>query len=279
MPLVSVVIPTHNRPELLAEALASVNAQTFTDYEIIVVANGEAPDMGKASRELAGRHGARYFALEKGSLPCARNFAVSMAAGEWIAFLDDDDSWLPKKLERQIAEARQTGADMIVTDYIESHPCGLEIVRRTRLGNGHWHAPPSAVLIRKLVFDAIGGFDPAFLRIEDSDLWRRISWRHSIHPVREALIRYRHGHPRLTQDFRATYLYELRHFQKMWRDTPVELRSQVPRWWSFVPQRLIGIYTPTWLRSIGCIIRPRYRFWLFRQWLQRSVGTSLPGLR
>jgi hypothetical protein len=91
----------------------------------------------------------------------------------------------------------------------------------------------------------------------------------------EAFIRYRRGHACMTKDLRATNLYELRHFRKMWRDTSVELRSELPRWWSFVPRRLIGICTPAWLRSIGRIIRLRYRLRLFRQWLrQRTVVTS-----
>src|SRR5215831_17242003 len=119
LPLVSVVVPTHNRPEMLAEALASVRAQTFTDYEVIVVSNGESDDVRRASHEVAIAHGCLYLALPKGNLPAARNFGIERAKGEWIAFLDDDDLWLPNTLERLIAQARLAGADMIASDYIE----------------------------------------------------------------------------------------------------------------------------------------------------------------
>src|SRR5260370_823595 len=109
-PLVSVIIPTHNRPGMLAEALASVRAQTFTDYEIIVVSNGESDDMRRASRDAAS--GCVYLELDRGNVSAARNFGMERAKGEWIAILDDDDLWPPNKLERQIAEAEATGADM-----------------------------------------------------------------------------------------------------------------------------------------------------------------------
>src|SRR6266852_5744847 len=117
MPLVSVVIPTHNRPQLLAEAIASVRAQTFTDYEIIVVSNGESADMRHASGMAAA--GCQYFELPRGNASAARNFGIAHATGEWIALLDDDDLWLPEKLERQLEEAKSSGADMVTCDYIE----------------------------------------------------------------------------------------------------------------------------------------------------------------
>jgi glycosyltransferase involved in cell wall biosynthesis len=271
VPLVSVIIPSHNRPEWLAAALASVRAQTFTDYEIIVVSNGESVEAQHKSRCAAQVKGAIYFALDDGNLPAARNFGVTQASGEWLAFLDDDDVWLPTKLERQLAAARRTGAEMVTTDYVEFYPCGLELARHSDFRCGRWHAPPSAVLVRRQTFDAVCGFDPAFLRIEDSDLWRRISLRHTIHQVREILVRYRRGHLCMTRDMRATYRYELRHFQKMWRDTPRDLRSSLPRWWSFVPRRLIGILMPNWIRAAGRIIRPRYRLLRFLRWFNSGV--------
>jgi cellulose synthase/poly-beta-1,6-N-acetylglucosamine synthase-like glycosyltransferase len=67
-PLISVIIPTHNRPDTLAEALASVQAQTFTDYEIIVVSNGESDGMRHQTHAVAVAHRAQYFALDKGSV-------------------------------------------------------------------------------------------------------------------------------------------------------------------------------------------------------------------
>jgi glycosyltransferase involved in cell wall biosynthesis len=81
MPMVSVVVPTHNRPEMLAQALASVHAQTFTDYEVIIVSNGESDEMRARSRACASGHGA-FFELPDGNVSAARNFASARARGE-----------------------------------------------------------------------------------------------------------------------------------------------------------------------------------------------------
>src|SRR5258707_14358159 len=158
--LVSVIIPTHNRPEMLAEALASVRAQTFADYEIIVVSNGESANMRRASRHAAA--GCIHLELERGSVSAARNFGIARAKGEWIAILDDDDLWPPNKLERQVAEARRTGADMITGDFVEFYPDGCEIIIRPRVPEGWsyvkalnhycWGAATGAALIRRRVF-------------------------------------------------------------------------------------------------------------------------------
>jgi glycosyltransferase involved in cell wall biosynthesis len=200
-PLVSVIIPTHNRPEMLAEALGSVRAQTFTDYEVLIVSNGENADMRQASQEVAAPYG-KYFERSAGNVSSARNFGIELAKGKWIAFLDDDDLWLPAKLEQQAAEAERTGADMVSRDYIEFFSDGREIARQPRLFDGwsytkalsqqYWWAAPSAVMVRKRLFDEIGGFDPRQRYSEDNDMWR-ISRRHTIHQMNEILMRHGSG--------------------------------------------------------------------------------------
>jgi len=271
LPLISVVIPTHNRPVLLAEALASVRAQTFRNYEVIVVSNGETDDMGRASREAAV--GCVYLELDHGNVSVARNAGIDRARGEWIAFLDDDDLWLPTKLERQVAEAQRTGADMIACDFVEVYSDGREIIRRPRLFKGWsyvkalshqcWQAAPSGVMVRKRVFDKVGGFDPNQRCCEDNDVWRRVSWRHSIHQVDEVLFRYRQDHANLASRKRTSYYYDLRHFRKMRRDTPHDLRLALPSAMTFVPPRLVGMFAPGWLLRL----RPRLRWIQFRRWL------------
>src|SRR5215470_6398216 len=201
MPLISVVVPTHNRPEMLAEALASVRQQTFPDYEILVVSNGESAGNRVLSQVCAARYGAHYFELEDGNLPAARNFAINLARGGWIAFLDDDDIWLPHKLERQITEADLTDADMIACNYISFWPDGRERIGGLRLPRGwtfhkaichqKWGVPPSAVMVRAVALREVNGFDPQQRFGEDNDLWRRLAEQHKIVQVSEPLIRYR----------------------------------------------------------------------------------------
>jgi GT2 family glycosyltransferase len=275
--LVSVVIPTHNRPDMLAEALASVRVQTFTDYEIIVVSNGETVEMRQASRNKAIEYGARYIALSDGNASAARNCAVERARGEWIAFLDDDDLWLPEKLERQLAEARHADADMVTCDYTEFYPDGGEKIYRWRLldgwshrqalSHGIWIAPPSMMMARRKMLVELGGYDPSLRHAEDTDMCRRISWAHTIHQVPEILVRRRCGHAQLTHDKRMQDIYELRHYFKMRQDTPPALRAILPSASFFVLPRLIALLAPQWLRRR---LRPRTWLLMFCRWFRAS---------
>jgi glycosyltransferase involved in cell wall biosynthesis len=277
-PLVSVIVPTHNRPEFLAEALASVRKQIFAGYEIIVVSNGESEEMRSKSQALAATNGARYFELRRGNVCAARNFGIVNAAGEWIALLDDDDIWLPRKLERQVSEAKLTNADMIVVDYIEFNSDGQEILRQPRLLEGWGYTRgysnqifwslPSGVLVRKSALIEAGLIDTSMRCSEDNDMWRRFSWHHKIHEVHEILLRYRQGHASMYANRRACFRYDLWHFVKMRFDTPDELRSELPDFWTFVPPRLVGIFAADWMLEQLHRIQPRRRMLNFRRWLR-----------
>jgi glycosyltransferase involved in cell wall biosynthesis len=108
-PEVSVVIPTRNRPELVVRAVRSALAQTVHDIEIVVVVDGPDPATVEA---LDGLGDARVRAVElpaSGGAPNARNRGVDNARADWVAFLDDDDEWLPEKLATQLARARESG--------------------------------------------------------------------------------------------------------------------------------------------------------------------------
>lgn len=257
-PLVSAIVPTHNRPSLLAEALASVRAQTFTDYEIIVVSNGETADNRVLSQACASRYGACYFAIDRGNVSAARNAGISAAKGRWLAFLDDDDLWLPNKLELQLAEAERTGADMIECTNLDVSPDGSERPAREifpqswphlkALCHQLWIPLPSNVLITKAAVDAVGGFDEKQIVNEDCELWRRVLWRHRAHRMPDVLTRRRIGHVSLSGNNLRTYRYELRHHIKMWFDTPDDLRWAIPRLRVLILRPIIKIIMPRVLR-------------------------------
>lgn len=278
MPLVSVVVPTRNRPEMLAEALASVRAQTFTDYEIIVVSNGESRLSRGESRAAASAHGARYFALRRGNISAARNHGVAQASGEWIAFLDDDDIWVPHKMTLQLEEARRTAADMVSSDYVKFHPDEPDTLFRPRPPAGwtyhkaashiRWWANPSATIVRKSVLDQLGGFDPRQRFTEDGELWRRLAWRHRIVQLDEVLMRYRQGHPSAMQRVRERDLYELRMFIKMQFDTPSDLRHELPSFSEFALPRLL-IFVPKFIHQ------PFHPNRLRRHWLRLLTRLGL----
>ena len=100
-PLVSVVIPTYNRPALLAETLRSVFAQTFTDYEVIVVNDGSTDDTEARLRAYGDR--VRLITQANQGIGAARNRGLDEARGRYIALLDHDDLWLPQKLASQVS--------------------------------------------------------------------------------------------------------------------------------------------------------------------------------
>lgn len=107
-PIISTVIPTRNRPLIVERAVKSALAQTFTEIEVIVVIDGSDACTREVLEEIDD---ARLKFIElpvRGGAAAARNAGVSEAAGEWIAFLDDDDEWLPQKLERQIEVATRS---------------------------------------------------------------------------------------------------------------------------------------------------------------------------
>jgi glycosyltransferase involved in cell wall biosynthesis len=103
-PLVSVIIPTYRRPDVIREAIFSILAQTYPNLEVIVVSDGPDAETAMAVRGIDDR--VVYHELEVNSGPAAaRNAGVAISRGEWIGFCDDDDAWLPRKLEAQLAIA------------------------------------------------------------------------------------------------------------------------------------------------------------------------------
>ncbi|WP_344650656.1 glycosyltransferase family 2 protein [Cryptosporangium japonicum] len=102
----SVVIPTRNRPELVVRAVRSALAQTLRNLEVVVVVDGPDPATRAALDGIGDDRVRAVELVESGGAPDARNAGVGAARGEWTAFLDDDDEWLPEKLATQLALAR-----------------------------------------------------------------------------------------------------------------------------------------------------------------------------
>ena len=204
MPRVSVVIPTHNRADYIQQALDSVFAQTYTDYEIIVVDDGSTDGTAELLKALVERDAIRYEQQAQSGVSAARNRGIAMARGEYVAFLDSDDLWLPDKLSKQVAlfEAMpelgfvhchfakfndQTGAELGVRD--TSRYRG-QIYPEMLLQWDTLMATP-CMLMRKDVLDEVGGYDELMRWGEDLDLWRRIAQRYPVDLVDEVLVRVR----------------------------------------------------------------------------------------
>jgi glycosyltransferase involved in cell wall biosynthesis len=203
VPQVSVIIPTYNRAALVPQAVASVKAQTYRDFEILVVDDGSTDDTREtlaAWREVRVlRHPCRR------GVAAARNLGIAAARGEWLAFLDSDDLWLPEKLARQIAYHQdQPGLLLSQTDEIWVRR-GVKVNKPAahRKVAGRIFFPslerclisPSAVILSRRLLELHGGFDENLPAAEDYDLWLRLTWRYEVGLVDEPLVIKRGGHP------------------------------------------------------------------------------------
>jgi len=217
MPRVSVIIPTYNRRAYVQEAIDSVLAQTCTDYEIIVVDDGSTDGTGEVLRE---RYGSLvvYAWQENQGVSAARNAAIRACTGEFVALLDSDDLWLPRKLERQMAAFEQHPDTALVYSFgAEIDEKGFELGSGGHLGQdlpepdrpfesllqGCWIPALTAVFRRECLTD-VGYFDEGLVGAADWDMWLKIAERWPVVCVPEVLARYRVHAVNMTKMLYAT---------------------------------------------------------------------------
>ena len=203
MPRVSAIITTYNRRAFVQEAVDSVLAQSYKDWELIVVDDGSTDGTDEALHGYAER--LRYCFQENKGASSARNRGLELAGGEFVAFLDSDDLWLPRKLREQVAcMDEHAGARICYTDEIW-------IRRGRRVNPKKRHAKysgeiyphclplciisPSSALMRRTLFEEVGTFDTQLPVCEDYDLWLRVAARFPVFFVPQGLIVKRGGHP------------------------------------------------------------------------------------
>lgn len=206
MPKVSVIIPTYNCGQYICQAVDSVLAQTYRDFELVVVDDGSTDN----TRELLMQFGKnlRYIYQENKGMTAARNTGIKNSSGEYIAFLDSDDIWLPNKLERQVKlldEAPEVGLVYCWHYYIDEqgNRCKFwnnevgrsfesgsrlfeKLIERNVISGGG-----STPVIRRECLAKSGMFDEALSYCGDWDLWLRISMDYIIAVIPEPLGCYR----------------------------------------------------------------------------------------
>jgi glycosyltransferase involved in cell wall biosynthesis len=182
--LFSVVIPTYNYGRFVTEAVASALAQTHPAVEVIVIDDGSTDDTRQRLAPFMDR--IRYIFQANQGLSAARNTGIREARGDWIALLDSDDVWHPRKLELQarcladhpdVALLGTGQAAAIESGWPAVDVAGDLPMRRVSLRDLVLAAPfgPSSVVIRKKCFDRAGLFDPGLRSAEDRDMWVRIA--------------------------------------------------------------------------------------------------------
>jgi len=201
---VSVIIPTYNYGRFIAEAIDSVLAQTYPLLEIIVVDDGSTDDTPRIAAAYGDR--IRYIRQQNAGVGAARNAGIAAARGEYVAFLDSDDIWLPEKIAKQLALFEADPELGLVHCGIEKFdPAGKLTVLLS--GMEGWVAPyllrldrdvivaaGSSPMLPKRVIEEIGGFDTRLPPSEDWDFCYRVCLRYRVGFVPEVLVRYRdHG--------------------------------------------------------------------------------------
>ena len=214
--LVTVVVPNYNYAHFVREAIDSVLAQTYPHLEIIVVDDGSSD----GSREVLENYGERIRTIfqDNSGVSAARNSGAAVGDGEFIAFLDADDSWLPTKIEKQVARFTEdpnlglvhVGVDEIDADGDsllqrlegsdgDATPDLLSLGRKGVLGGG------SGLIVPRRIFDEVGGFDTRLSTSADWDLFFQIASRYPVGFVPEILLKYRvhnsnmHGNVRVME--------------------------------------------------------------------------------
>ena len=203
IPLVSVVIPTHNRAGFLAEAIESVIGQRFRDWELIVVDDGSDDDTEAAVRRFSDPR-MRLHRQRQSGVSSARNAGVRLSRGPWLAFLDSDDFWMPDKLLRQLEELEsRPGHRICHTEEIWIRRGKRVNPKKIHRKRGGWIyerclrrcvVSPSSVLLHRSIFAECGVFDESFPVCEDYELWLRLACRLPFLFLPEALITKRGGH-------------------------------------------------------------------------------------
>ena len=193
-PLVSVIMPTYNHAKFIGKAIESVLNQTYKNLELIVIDNYSEDDTEKI---VASHKDDRIVYLKfrnNGIIAASRNHGIKHSYGEYIAFLDSDDIWLSKKLEKQIRLFEISNETAMVYTRFKTIE-GDTISSRVFPKNGRYKSGNifkslylrsfvacSSVMIKRSVLDQVGLFstDPDLIAIEDTDLWLRIALKHVI---------------------------------------------------------------------------------------------------
>jgi len=201
-PKVSVIIPTYNRQKLLPKAIKSVLNQTFKNFELIIVDDGSTDNTKEIIKEFQKRDPRiKYIWQENFGAPAGpKNTGIKNSKGEYIAFLDDDDEWLPEKLEKQIELFEDNigfvGCNILIVDQISQLLKKFKMpeypykIFFEKLLGGDFTFTSSIVVVKREVLDEFGFFDENLKFGDDWDLWLRISKKYRFAFVPDFLVKY-----------------------------------------------------------------------------------------
>lgn len=232
---ISVILPTYNGTNYIVEAVESVLAQTFNEFELIVVDDGSTHDIQQVLEKYIQENDLTYVRTENKGPGAARNLGSQMAKGEYLAFIDDDDIWQADKLQKQFDLLNQNpSAVACYTDAYTILPDGVYGKERRSLETGKlWEGkvlshliftnfiPLSSTVVRKSVFERMGKFSEIqeLFLVEDYDLWLRFAAVGDFCVVDEPLIYYRTRAPLSRLEKIKTYKKLVRMYSKQLRNS------------------------------------------------------------
>jgi glycosyltransferase involved in cell wall biosynthesis len=215
--LVSVVMPAFNCERYIAECIDSVLEQTYQDFEIIIVDDGSTDDTVKIISQYKNDR-IRLFNQSNSGSGSARNYGVKQASGEWVAFIDADDIWLPDKLHKQLEHCSKLAwshTDLYfhgsvyprhtkATEFTSKHS-GF-ILNKLLVEN---FIGTSSVVIKKEIFQEFGGFNTELRALQDWDLWLRIAEKYQVCYIDQPLVYYRVHSSSVSRNVRKTLPYHI----------------------------------------------------------------------
>jgi len=262
-PTVSIVMAAKNYARFLPVAVESVFAQTFADWELLIIDDGSTDHTPAAVRPFLADHRVRYFRSDRLGQSRAKNLGVGFSRGAFVAFLDADDAWEPTKLDKQLAlfhDRPDVGVVFCRRSLIDEQGNGI---RQARMPAPPGQSLPrgrvlpamfvqnfvcfSSVVVRRAVFSHVGTFDPQWDLAIDYDLWLRVAKHHGFDFVDEELVKYRTGHGNLSKklaDRVDTALSIMRRAQSRYGAT-----DEVPS------ERIAEAYAST-CRTLAYVLRP-----------------------
>ncbi|MGB2753641.1 MAG: glycosyltransferase [Phycisphaerae bacterium] len=218
MPTVSVIMTVYNAERHLAEAIEGVLAQTFGDWELIIINDGStdrSPEIARGFNDLR----IRVEDYPNRGQPISRNTAASISQGEYLAICDSDDVWRPGKLERQVLYLRQhpevglVGVQRVAQITEDGEPIAVGVLPtedeelRRMLWSDVNPFTHSAIVLRRTVFEAIGGYNPRFLYSQDFEMILRAQEHGRLHNLEgEPLVEFRISGAGISQGKRALQL-------------------------------------------------------------------------
>ena len=240
--LISVILPTHNRANLLAEAIESVLNQSYSNLELIVIDDASSDNTSSLVKSYSDNRIHYIKHNENKHASASRNTGISNAKGKYIAFLDDDDTWLPNKLEKQVYLLdkcpQSTGLIYCWMDYINQNNEVTSTVNPTLRGyifkdvlDKQRIGGCPTLLIRKSVISQSGLFDETLLRGNDGDFIRRICLKYEVDLIPEVLVKVKtdHGMKRISDNNKSglnaslkSYTSRLQKFKNVLHNYPVQ---------------------------------------------------------